>query len=228
MVVDENKNLLDKDYLVNLEEVLLQENVVETIENSISNDKMSIGNWNSKVLKNTMSLCYESIFTIFTIALLIAGLLMSAKLFIAVSGGAFMVCGATVLTRIYNIKKYEKQINAMKYKVKNSEKELNFQKKKLAELSNSKIEENIERIPDDRMLVINDANELKKIERNLKLGYLYKLKETIIDEKIKENNDNALEYISKLSLDRKKLNSDEQNIVLKHALRKTKVLKKED
>lgn len=224
VVVDDNKNFLDKECLVNLKEILLQENRVETINNVICNDKSILKSYNAKLFNNKLSLLYELIFDVGFLIFLLFSLIFLNNVAVNVSLGFFGICSVTSLYSFISINNYQKKIVALEYKIHNSNKELKKELKILNELNNSEIEKNLDVIPDHDIIVVYDEKELKKVERNLQLGYLYKMRESIIKKKI--NEDKIDQYLSRIYLDRKKLSNDEKEIMLQHANKKVKVLKK--
>jgi len=79
-------------------------------------------------------------------------------------------------------------------------------------------------MPHNEIMEINDKEELNRVERNIQLAYLYKIRENIIKTKIKEQSiDN---YLNTIKFNNDKLNEEDKNIILNYANEKKKILQK--
>ena len=72
-------------------------------------------------------------------------------------------------------------------------------------------------------VTIDDEERLYRIERNLYLAYLYKIKENIIKKKIANNNINS--YLDGVKFGDELLTLEDKEVILDYA-RKSKILKK--
>lgn len=225
VVADQNRELIERKFTNNIDEILRQENKIEIINNIIKKNKEELRTYNNIVDRNK---------TIRNNDVLLSILISAMLLLCAISSFTFGTVCTTIgllasivvsIARKTNIKDYKKKIKGLKYSLTISEEKLSEELNKLKKLQYEVSLTNRE-IPHIEIIEINDKEEISKIERNIQLAYLYKTRETIIKSKIKEQNIDT--YLKTIKINNQKLNEEDKEIILNHASEKKKVLKKYD
>jgi len=213
----------EKKYKNNKEEILKKKNKIETINNINIKNKEELKTYNNivnkkkKIRNNDFLLC-----TFFSSVLLLCAI-TSFNLGTICSSVLLLSSIVFSLSRKTNIKKYKNKIKGLKYSLTISEQELNKELNKLKELEQQASLINLN-MPHNEIMEINDKEELNRVERNIQLAYLYKIRENIIKTKIKEQSiDN---YLNTIKFNNDKLNEEDKNIILNYANEKKKILQK--
>lgn len=184
IVIDENGNCTQTEYYDNLHNVLVEENLIETIEKEIENLKDQKTNINSsKSIKKYIPLASILVFlTILILPMFIGGnsifinsifgkvnLLSFTKIFL---GTFFIPIALTYDYMIYSaINQKIKTSTSIDYKIDYLNKKLVEERQKLDELKNNKI--NTEKDSTLKFAKVNDVEKLKQLKHYLELyGYL--------------------------------------------------------
>lgn len=214
-VEDENDKLVTRKYENNLGEVLEQENVLDLLNRIIIKDI----NDRSIISRKIKYLKYSSGKRAWSLYILIALYFFSSNGIIP-----FLFClGIAKLVMNFKkliIKKYTKKLNGLNYKINKSIKLLEEEKEKMLKIKNKK-----EELEYNQYIEIDDENKLYRLERNLHLAYLYKLKEDIIQRKIQEEDLDS--YLDDLQINEDYLDEDDRKVILDYVEEKKKILTKE-
>ena len=215
LVEDQNGDVDTREYINNLEEVLKKENRIETIKRIISEDEKLKDKYKMKekvfnILSDKSSwIIYGAIAFYY---LLQSGFNISGiiKMLIILASGYIIL---TIERFLVNY--LDKIINGLTYKINNSKVLLKSEIKELQEIKNKK---STSIINQNEYIRIDDLDDLDRLERNLYLAYLYKLKEDIILKKI---NDNTIEhYLKTLKIDNENLDNEDIETILSYSKKK--------
>ena len=208
IIFDENGNQVPVEYYNNLDEVLIQENVIETIENEIK----CLGNIKTLPKKKFIPIITIGVAIAILIAPLILSLISGSNLYttyvdtilgkISFFKMIVIICGVTAgpLALICDIANHQiyndfvKYNNAKTYELEFLKKQLVVEKQKLSDLKKEKTKE----IKDSNFEVVkvNDIEQLKKLKHYINLYYslgydiekLYKfLGDGTLEEKLSES-----------------------------------------
>ena len=215
LVEDENGYIDTREYDNNLDEVLKKENRIETIERIIKEDQNEkekykfkanifkiLSDKSSWIIYGTVALYY-----LFQSGFNINGII---KMLIVLGTGKIIL---TTERFLFNY--FTKITNGLAYKINNSKELLKSEIKELQEIKNKK---STSIISHNEYIRIDDLEDLDRLERNLYLAYLYKLKEDIILKKI---NDNTIEfYLKTLKIDNETLEKEDIETILSYSKKK--------
>lgn len=223
VVADQNRELVERKYTNNIDEILKQENKIEKINNIIAKTKEDLIKYNNIIDKNKKIRNNDFILCILISMILLLCALTSLTFGTICTSIGLVASIVVSVTRRKSMKNYKNKVKGLKYSLTISEEKLSAELKKLKELE-QEISLNNLYIPHNEIIEINDKEELSKIERNIKLAYLYKTRETIIKNKMQEQSID--DYLKNIKLNNQKLNEEDKEIILNYASEKKKVLKK--
>jgi len=207
-VEDQNDKLVTRKYENNFGQVLAQENVIEVLNEIIDediNDRKKLAR-KIKYLKYFSGKSAWSLYIIIALCFFLLNGLISS---VVVLGIAKVM---TVLQKII-IKRYNKKLKCINYRLTKSAKQLEEEQEQMEEIK--KIESET---PYNEYIKIEDDEKLYRIERNLYLAYLYKLREDIIQKKIQE--DDIENYLDDIQINDEYLDNIDKKVILSYAKEK--------
>lgn len=209
---DESK--ITREYEHNLGEVLVKENVIETLEQIIEKDTKDKDNLIRKktYLKVSSGKGAWSIYIIVALYFLMTTGIISSIFCLGI--------GKVIINLKKNaIKNYTKKLKSLNYKLIKTKNLLEDERKEIIKIKSKEHKNNTIY---NEYVNIDDDKKLARLERDLQLAYLYKLKEDIIQKKILEDNIN--DYLNELRIKDETLDNIDKKVILNYANEKKKIL----
>lgn len=215
-VKDENDKIISREYEQNFKMILEEENIIELL-NKIKNEDLNNKKEWAKKIKYLNLFSKRSAWSLY-ILIAIYIFLVSGLIF---SLGCLII--ASIFTNIAKIlvKHYSKKIRVVNYRIDKLTKILEETQQELIDLKLK--EKSCEDLVYNEYIEINDEERLKRIERDLYLAYLYKLKEDIIKKKILEGD--IYSYLDDMQINDDYLTEEDKNVILEYANEKKRILK---